>query len=107
MRDLYQEVTDQILHMLEAGTVPWRHPIQGVAGQDGLPKNLDSGRAYRGVNVFLLAITAWAKGYESSYWLTYKQAQKQGGNVRKGEKSSLVVFWKMVEKRDRETKEDI
>ncbi len=107
VRDLYQEVTDRILDLLESGTVPWRHPIKRPAGGDGIPKNLDSGRNYRGVNVFLLALTSWAKGYESAYWLTFKQARKQGGHVKKGEKSSLVVFWKMVEKRDKITKEEI
>jgi antirestriction protein ArdC len=57
------------------------------------------------VNVFLLAMTAWARGYESSYWLTFKQALERGGNVRKGEKSSLVVFWKPIEVTDAKTGE--
>jgi len=105
--DIYQAVTDRILAMLDQGTVPWRHPIKhrGGAG-DGFPKNLDSNRAYRGVNVFLLAVTSWMKGYESDYWLTYKQAQKRGGQVRRGEKSSLVVFWKQHNVKDKETGED-
>ncbi len=106
-RDLYQEVTDRILAMLDAGTVPWRNPIRRSQHGDGFPKNLNSQKRYRGVNVFLLAMTAWAEGFESDYWLTYKQAQKLGGQVRKGEKSSMVVFWQQVEKRDRETDEKI
>jgi len=52
------------------------------------------------VNVFLLAITTWIKGYESSYWLTYKQAREKGGHVRKGEKSTNVIFWKQHEIED-------
>ena len=102
--DVYQAVTDRILELLDGGAVPWRHPIRRGGG-DGWPKNLESRRPYRGVNVFLLATTAWAKGYESSYWLTYKQAQSQGGQVRKGEKSSMVVFWKQYETTDRQTGE--
>lgn len=103
--DLYQTVTDQIVTMLDAGVVPWRSPILGRSSA-GHPKNMDSRKPYRGVNVFLLAFTAYAHGYESSYWMTYKQAKEKGGNVKKGEKSSLVVFWKQLETKDRQTGEE-
>ncbi len=93
MFDLYQEITDQIVRMLDNGVVPWRNPILG-RGTAGHPMNLESGKAYRGVNVFLLAVKAFAHGYESSYWLTFNQAKNRGGSVRKGEKSTMVVFWK-------------
>lgn len=100
--DLYQEVTDRIIEMLEQGVTPWRSPIMG-RGSAGYPKNLTSGKPYRGVNVFLLAFTAWSQGYGSSCWLTFKQAKDKGGSVRKGEKSSLVVFWKQYETEDKDT----
>jgi antirestriction protein ArdC len=100
--DLYQTVTDQIVAMLEKGVVPWRSPILGRSSA-GHPKNLNTGKQYRGVNVFLLAFTAFTKGYGSSYWLTFNQAKERGGNVRKGEKSSMVVFWKKYETTDRDT----
>ncbi len=84
---VYDIVTDQVLRLLESGTVPWHQPWSG----GGAPRNLASGKAYRGINPFLLAST----GFASPYWLSYKQAQARGGNVRKGEKSTLVVFWKL------------
>ncbi|HEY4311649.1 MAG TPA: zincin-like metallopeptidase domain-containing protein [Pirellulales bacterium] len=102
--DLYQSVTDQIIAMLDKGVVPWRSPILGSASA-GHPKNLESTKPYRGVNVFLLAFTAWAQGYGSSYWMTYNQAKAKGGTVKKGEKASMVVFWKQYETKDRETGE--
>lgn len=102
--DLYSEITRQIIAMLEQGVVPWRSPILGRSTA-GHPKNLNTGKQYRGVNVFLLAFTAWSKGYESAYWLTYDQARGRGGAVKKGEKSSQVVFWKPIEVVDKETKE--
>jgi antirestriction protein ArdC len=102
--DLYEEITKQITAMLEAGCVPWRNPILG-RGMAGHPKNLESGKNYRGINVFLLAFTAYAKGYGSSYWMTFNQSRQKGGNVRKGEKSSMVVFWKQYETADRQTGE--
>lgn len=104
--DLYQTVTDQIIAMLEAGVVPWRSPILGRS-KAGHPKNMNTGKPYRGVNVFLLAFTAYAKGYGSSYWLTFNQAKDRGGNVRKGEKSSMVVFWKQYDTTDKDTGEAV
>ena len=100
--DLYAEVTNQIVAMLEKGVVPWRSPILGQ-GKAGHPKNLESSKQYRGVNVFLLAFTAWVQGYGSSYWLTFNQAKQRGGTVKKGEKASMVVFWKEYEVADRDT----
>lgn len=102
--DIYQNVTDQIIAMLEKGVVPWRSPILGRQSA-GMPKNLESGKEYRGVNVFLLAFTAWTNGYESSYWLTFNQAKQKKGSVKKGEKSSFVIFWKQYETTDKETGE--
>lgn len=102
--DLYSTVTDQVIAMLDRGVVPWRSPILGQS-KAGHPRNLDSGKAYRGVNVFLLAFTSYAKGYGSSYWLTFNQAKERGGSVRKGEKATMVVFWKQYETKDRQTGE--
>ena len=86
----YDVITDRILAQLEAGTVPWRKPWNGKAG---MPKNLKSGKDYRGINVFLLH----SLGYESPYFLTFKQAKAKGGHVSKGEKGCPVVFWKWLE----------
>lgn len=102
--DVYAEVTNKIVGMLEAGIVPWRSPILGQASADW-PKNLESKREYRGVNVFLLAFTAWCKGYDSAHWITFKQCKARGGSVRKGEKASMVVFWKTYDTTDKETGE--
>lgn len=104
--DLYTTITEQLIGMLEQGVIPWRSPIMAKAG-GGWPKNLERGQEYRGVNVFLLAYAAWQKGYASPYWLTFNQAKARGGSVRKGEKSTLVVFWKPYETMDRETGEAV
>lgn len=104
-RDIYQEITDRIIELLDKGTVPWKQPIRRGLG-DGWPKNLASNKPYRGLNVFLLATSAMAGGYSSDYWVTFKQARDKGGNVKKGEKSSLVIFWKQANVEDRETGKD-
>jgi antirestriction protein ArdC len=89
MPNVYEIVNNRILELLEQGTVPWRKPWNAATG---MPKNLSSKKEYRGVNVFLLSCMP----YSSPYWLTYKQATEKGGKVRKGEKSTLVVFWKLL-----------
>lgn len=104
--DIYQAVTDRIIELLEQGTVPWRQPIVGADSGQG-PTNLESRRLYRGINVFLLAVTAWVEGYGSPYWLTFRQAAARGGHVKKGEKSTLVVFWKQYATNDRESGEPV
>jgi antirestriction protein ArdC len=94
MRDgnVYRIITERVLALLEQGTIPWQKPWSTSAG-DCLPRNLASRKPYRGVNVFLLH----AMGYGNPYWLTFKQAQALGGNVRKGERATPVVFWKWLD----------
>jgi antirestriction protein ArdC len=92
--DVYQDVTDRIVAQLREGTIPWRRPWRSLDGS--LPRNLASGKAYRGINLLLLSMTP----YGSPYWCTFKQAQAKGGSVRKGEKSTMIVFWKMLRVED-------
>jgi antirestriction protein ArdC len=101
--DVYAEVTERIVAALEAGTVPWRRPW--IASADA-HRNPVSGTEYRGVNPFLLDMTAWDRGYSDPLWITFKQAKTKGGCVRKGEKSTLVIFWKMLKGKDKDTGEE-
>jgi antirestriction protein ArdC len=82
---VYEIVTQQVIEQLESGVAPWRKPWRTLP-----PANLISKKPYRGINVFLLALAR----YGSQYWLTYRQAQALGGNVRKGEHGTKIVFWK-------------
>jgi len=95
-KDVYDIITTRIMELLDKGIVPWHRPWRG--GRAGKPKNLASGKDYRGVNTFLLHCASMAAGYDSPYWLTFKQAKERGGNVRKGEHGMPVVFWNWVEK---------
>ncbi|HIB1403092.1 TPA: ArdC-like ssDNA-binding domain-containing protein, partial [Salmonella enterica subsp. enterica serovar Muenchen] len=89
-------VTDRIIAALEQGTAPWRRPWRCVGTGDpgGLPSNALTGRCYSGVNVLLLWLAAEEGGYTSDRWLTYRQAQEAGGQVRKRESCSLAVIYK-------------
>ena len=85
--DVYSIVTERIIEKLEAGTIPWHKPWRSI----GAPQNLVSKKSYRGINVWLLTM----QGYISPYWATLRQINELGGRVRKGEKSTPVVFWRI------------
>ena len=101
--DHYQAVTDRIVTALEAGTAPWRRPW--VAGarttMPGMPCNAVTGRAYRGVNAVLLAMTQYAHGSDDPRWMTYRQASERGWQVRAGERGTPIVFFKRLDVHER------
>lgn len=107
-KDIYTEVTDKIIAAIEAGTAPWIKPWKtGISGGNGtMPMNAHSGQYYRGVNVLLLWMTADAGGYNSNQWMTFKQALEIGGNVKKGEKGTEVIFYKQVTLKNDEADKD-
>jgi len=94
MNDLYQRITDRIIHALEQGTPPWVAPW---ADRTAMPSNLATGKPYRGINVLMLHMEAMDRGYPDSRWLTLKQANELGGKVRKGEHGSPIVFFRLRE----------
>lgn len=88
-------ITHEIIARLEAGTRPWIKPWRGVAVSRPLRA---CGTPYKGMNVFWLWLVADMCGFGSRYWMTYRQAQSLGGQVRKGEKSTIAVFYKSYAK---------
>jgi antirestriction protein ArdC len=101
--DAYEAVTERIIAALEAGVVPWRKPWTSVGGN--LPLSMSSKKPYRGVNVLLLAVANMEGNYTSPWWGTYAHIAERGGQVRKGEKSTLITFWKQINVTDKETGE--
>lgn len=94
-KNVYEIITERIMDQLEKGEVPWHRPW---ACQEWFAKNLISKKEYRGVNAFLTN----SQGYDSPYWLTFKQAQDLGGSVKKGEHGTPVVYWNWVNKTDKD-----
>ena len=98
MKDIQQNLTNRILALMEnAGA--WQHFLAQMP-KTGAPVNASTGRAYSGINALVLWDEAIQKGYSSAGWLTFNQAKKAGGSVRKGQKGTQVLLWKPVEKRD-------
>jgi len=91
MPGVYEIITEKIIKQLESGVPPWRKPWTCQT-----PANLITQKEYRGLNVFTLA----TQGFPSRFWLTFNQATKLGGRIRKGEKSSPVIFWNIGEEKE-------
>jgi antirestriction protein ArdC len=91
--DIYTQVTNRIVAALENGVRPWVQPwnSEHAAGRVTRPLR-HTKTAYRGINVIMLWAEACARGFACPIWMTYRQAQELGGQVRKGERGSLVVF---------------
>src|ERR1700720_418568 len=90
MPSVYEIVTEKIITQLESAVAPWRKPWTCQT-----PANLITQKEYRGLNVFTLA----SQGFPSRFWLPFNQATNLGGRIRKGEKSSPVIFWNVGEER--------
>ena len=82
--NIYEETTQRILKKLDEGVIPWRK-----TWACGLPASLSTGREYRGINILIMSTA----GYTSRYWVTFREALRLGGNVRKGEKATPIIYW--------------
>jgi antirestriction protein ArdC len=91
--DLYAAVTDRIIATLEAGVPPWVRPWSEDVDANAI--NAGSRRPYRGINALLLALETTRQGYPLNRWLTYHQAAECGGQVRRGERGTTVVLWRL------------
>ncbi len=96
MPSVYEIITEKIIKQLESGVAPWRKPWTSQT-----PANLITQKEYRGLNVFTLA----SQGFPSRFWLTFNQATKLGGRIRRGERSSPVIFWNVGEEQETTTQD--
>jgi len=101
MPNVYEIITARVVEKLEHGVIPWKKPW---VSSDRPNQNFLSRKPYRGINVWLTAM----EGFSSPFWMTFKQAQSLGANVRKGEHGTPVVYWNRLQVTDRnESGEDV
>ena len=91
--DIYKEVTDRIIAQMEQGVIPWHKPW--IACRSAVSRS--TGKAYSLLNQMLLG--------KPGEYVTFKQCQQEGGKVKKGEKASMVVFWKWLDVKNEDTEE--
>lgn len=94
--DIYARVTDEIVRAIEAGAKKYEMPWHRRTGS-GLPRNAATGNVYHGVNIVALWAANQLGGYFLPYWATFLQWEKLGARIRRGEKGSVVVFYKREE----------
>ena len=90
----------KLKEQIEQGVAPWQKPW--TPGEERLPKNIQTDKPYRDGNSIYLSVTQTAKGYSDNRWATYKQIKDMGGQVRKGEKATHVLFYKFDDERKKE-----
>jgi len=95
--DIHEQITNRIIAAIEQGAGTFKLPWHRPAGSIARPTNIQSGKGYRGINVVTLWVEAQMRGYDVPVWGTYKQFSEAGCQVRKGEKASLIVFYKELE----------
>jgi len=101
--DLYSKITGTIVTQLEAGVRPWHQPWSAAHAAGGISRPLRyNGQPYNGVNVLVLWLAAFQRGYSCPLWLTFQQAKELGGHVKKGEKGTMVVYANTFEKKEKD-----
>lgn len=95
--DVYRCITENIVAAIEAGPGVFRMPWHWMGASGGRPVNALTGKFYRGVNVVMLWAEARTRGFDSCHWATYRQWRELGGQVRRGERSATIVFYKTIE----------
>jgi antirestriction protein ArdC len=95
--DIHQHITNQIVAAIEHGAGEFHLPWHSTGGAIMRPTNIASKKPYRGVNIVALWAASEQNGFGSGLWGTYRQWAEAGAQVRKGEKSSYIVFYKEIE----------
>lgn len=101
IRPFVQAVADRLIDMLATGTAPWQKTWDAGMAASALPNNPVTGNRYKGINALYLM----AQGQDDPRWMTYKQAESVGAQVRRGEKGTPIQYWKFSEERVRQDEE--
>src|SRR3990167_9435210 len=96
---IYDKVNELIFAQLEKGNIPWRKPWS-----TSFPINYISKQEYNGFNWWLLMMTQELKHYKINYWATFNQISQSKGKVKKGEKATMITYWKILEVGTKENK---
>ena len=102
LRDFRQEVTDNIVRMLERGVAPWQKALGARSRFARHPVQPNQRESYRGGNAIHLMATGLQRGYEDPRWMTYKQASDNGWQVRRGEKGTQIEYWEVRQASDQD-----
>lgn len=102
-QDIYVTITTNIIETMTSGTGKFKMPWHTADNRASLPTNASTEASYRGINILALWAEAIARNYPFGLWASYRQWQKVGAQVRKGERGTTIVFYKKIEDETDET----
>ena len=94
-KPFHEMVAEKLIEQLKTGTAPWQKPWQPGEPRSYVPVNASTGKRYRGINTIQLI----SEGRSDNRWMTYRQAENAGYQVRRGEKGTRIQYWKFTEER--------
>lgn len=101
--DIHQTVTNTIIAQLEKGTPPWQKPWNaGMLTPFTLPKNGNTGKTYRGINIPLLWMSAAAQDFTTQEWASFNQWKEKKESIAKGQKGTLIIYYDTFERENKD-----
>ena len=97
--ELREQITNQLIEAIKAGTIPWRRPWSSDPNAPGLHTSLSTGSPYRGINQMILTAATARRNFKSKWWATFNQIKHNGASVTRGEKGTHIVLFKKIERK--------
>lgn len=92
-KNVYKSINDKVLEGLQKDGLKWFMPWK--SGMGNSPVNNVTGKGYNGINIWILNATMRCENYKHNEWLTFKQAKAKNGTVKKGERSTQIIYWRV------------
>lgn len=106
--EIREQITNQLIVAIKAGTIPWRRPWSSDSNAPGLHTSMSTGSPYRGINQLILMASTARQNFNSKWWGTFNQIKQNGASVSRGQKGTQIVLFKKIEReRTDETGDDV
>jgi antirestriction protein ArdC len=93
-----EQITNQLIDAIKAGTIPWRRPWSSDSNAPGLHTSMSTGSPYRGINQLILMASTARQNFKSKWWGTFNQIKQNGASVSRGAKGTQIVLFKKIER---------
>lgn len=93
-----EQITNQLIDAIKAGTIPWRRPWSSDSNAPGLHTSMSTGSPYRGINQLILMASTARQNFKSKWWGTFNQIKQNGASVSRGQKGTQIVLFKKIER---------
>lgn len=94
--EIREQITNQLIDAIKAGTIPWRRPWSSDSNAPGLHTSMSTGSPYRGINQLILMASTTRQNFKSKWWGTFNQIKQKGASVSRGQKGTQIVLFKKI-----------